>query len=408
MKHIIALLLILIVIPISAQENRFTDSTGIPDNQVGQYVMPFLDMINNADNDQIKEFVQKNYEPSFRAKFSMDEITGLINYIHNTCGKLSFYSVREFQEKLPDNQIMIIVQPERIESRIAFILRTTNDPPYLINNIAILQSNPQIRPALLVIDVQNEYLPRMSEEDKQDSLRMINECIWLFRQKGLPIIRVYNTDPQRGPAVDSEGFMFPSTINISEEDPKIIKNFPSAFRNTNLDDILKEKGCNRVFLCGLSATGCVLATYFGAAERGYNTFMVKDTLMSPNHTQTRVIEDISNTVNIQMLMFMVDQIVKPVEKISNQKELSVSPDILKQYVGSYQLAPNFIMMVTLEGDQLITQATGQPKFPVYAKSETTFVPEAFPAQIEFFKNDKGEVTYLVLTQNGQKVKAPRI
>ena len=130
--------------------------------------------------------------------------------------------------------------------------------------------------------------------------------------------------------------------------------------------------------------------------------------MSPNHTQTRVIEDISNTVNIQMLMFMVDQIVKPVEKISNQKELSVSPDILKQYVGSYQLAPNFIMMVTLEGDQLITQATGQPKFPVYAKSETTFVPEAFPAQIEFFKNDKGEVTHLVLTQNGQKVKAPRI
>ncbi len=313
MKKIIVLLFILIAIPVSAQENRYTDSIEIPDNPAGKYVMPFLDFLNNADNDQIKEFVEKNYEPSFRAQFTFENITGLINYLRNTFGKLSFYSVREFQEKLPDNQIMIIVQPERIESRIAFIIHTMNEAPHLINNLQILQANPHIKPALLVIDTQNEYLHRMSEEDRKDSLRMINECISLFRQKGLPVIRVYNTDPQRGPAVDSEGFKFPSTINITEDDPKIIKNFPSGFRNTDLDAILKEKGCNRLFLCGLSATGCVLATYWGAVERGYNTFMVKDTLLSPNHTHTQVIEDITNTVNIQVLTFMVDHIVKPAE-----------------------------------------------------------------------------------------------
>jgi nicotinamidase-related amidase len=175
----------------------------------------------------------------------------------------------------------------------------------------------QIRPALLVIDVQNEYLPFMSTEEKPLSFRMINGCIWLFRQKGLPIIRIYNTHPQWGPKVDSEAFEFPTSISIKNDDPKIVKNFPSAFRKTGLDKMLKEKGCNTLFLCGLSATGCVLATYHGAAERGYHVFMVKDAIMSPNRNQTKVIEDISESVGFQTLTFMLDHTLKPTKKKSN-------------------------------------------------------------------------------------------
>ncbi len=174
--------------------------------------------------------------------------------------------------------------------------------------------NDQVRPALLVMDVQNGYLPLMSEEDQQIALRMISGCIRVFRQKGFPVIPIYHTEPLSGPAEDSEAFKFPSTLNITEDDPKIVKNFASAFRNTDLDKVLKEKGCNTLFLCGLSATGCVLATYHTAAERGYNVFMIKDALMSPNRAQTKMIEDISDTVNGQILMFMLNHILKPVEK----------------------------------------------------------------------------------------------
>jgi nicotinamidase-related amidase len=169
------------------------------------------------------------------------------------------------------------------------------------------QKIDQIKPVLLVIDVQNEYLPFMSKEEKPLSFRMINGCIWLFRQKKLPIIRIYNTHPQWGPKVDSEAFAFSSSIMVKDDDPKIVKNFPSAFRETELDELLKKNGHNTLFLCGLSATGCVLATYHGASERGYNVFMVKDAIMSPNRNHTKVIEDISNSVNFQTLMFMLDQ-----------------------------------------------------------------------------------------------------
>lgn len=179
------------------------------------------------------------------------------------------------------------------------------------------QKIKQIRPVLLVIDVQNEYLPFMSLEEKPLSFRMINGCIWLFRQKGLPIIRIYNTHPQWGPKVDSEAFAFPSSIMVTDDDPKIVKNFPSAFRKTELDRMLKKKGHNTLFLCGLSATGCVLATYHGAAERGYHVFMIKDAIMSPNRNYTKVIEDISDSVNFQTLRFMLDHSLKPVKEKSN-------------------------------------------------------------------------------------------
>ena len=314
MKYIIAVLFILITIPVSAQESIYKDTTRIPDTPTGRYVMPFLDIVNNADTDQIKGFVMKNYAPSFRNQFSMEEIIGIFNYLRNTYGKLTFHSVREFQAILPDNQLMVIVQAKGTQSQMAITFQTMNEPPYQINNLKLLLKNPRIKPALLVVDIQNDYLPLMSKEDKQVALSRINECIGLFRQEGLPIIRVYHTDPQTGPAVDSEGFKFPLTIKISEDDPKVIKNFPSAFRNTDLDSILKEKGCNELFLCGLSATGCVLATYFGAIERGYNTVMVEDAVISQNHAHTKVIEQITSTTNIQDLTFLVDNIKKPIAK----------------------------------------------------------------------------------------------
>ena len=64
-------------------------------------------------------------------------------------------------------------------------------------------------------------------------------------------------------------------------------------------------------------------------------------------------------------------------------------------------------MVTLEGDQLITQITGQPKVPIFAESETMFYPKVVDAEIEFFRNEKGQVTHLVLHQGGRDTKALR-
>ncbi len=90
-----------------------------------------------------------------------------------------------------------------------------------------------------------------------------------------------------------------------------------------------------------------------------------------------------------------------------RKEVHVDRTILQSYVGTYELSPAFSIAFTLEGDQLVSQATGQGKLPVFAQSNTLFFAKAVDAQIEFFKDDKGKVAYLILHQGGRDVKGVR-
>lgn len=94
--------------------------------------------------------------------------------------------------------------------------------------------------------------------------------------------------------------------------------------------------------------------------------------------------------------------------IPSKEAIEVSMDILKDYVGEYQLFPEFIMTVSLEGDQLKAQATGQPMFDVYAESETKFFLKVVDAQIEFVRNSDGKVDKLILYQAGQRFEGERV
>lgn len=183
---------------------------------------------------------------------------------------------------------------------------------FLLNATVFAQKNEpdkkQVKPALLVIDIQNEYLKYMSEDDKKWGMEIINGAIYMFRQHNLPIIRVYHTNPNWGPKPGTEPFEFPKSVIIKDDDPQVIKNFPSAFQKTDLDKILKEEDCNTLFLCGLSSVGCVLATYFGGMEREYKVFMLKEGIMSHNSDYTRIIKDICETVSFETMVFMLEHI----------------------------------------------------------------------------------------------------
>ena len=82
------------------------------------------------------------------------------------------------------------------------------------------------------------------------------------------------------------------------------------------------------------------------------------------------------------------------------KEVAIDPEILDNYVGAYELAPNFILTVTREGDHLYTQATGQEKVEVYPESDHDFFLKVIDAQITFETDSQGHATGLVLHQGG--------
>ena len=81
-------------------------------------------------------------------------------------------------------------------------------------------------------------------------------------------------------------------------------------------------------------------------------------------------------------------------------EIAVDPAVLDTYVGVYQLAPTFAITITREGASLYGQATGQPRFQLFAEAPTEFFLKDVDAQITFEKDPAGKVTRLILHQGG--------
>jgi hypothetical protein len=93
--------------------------------------------------------------------------------------------------------------------------------------------------------------------------------------------------------------------------------------------------------------------------------------------------------------------------LSERKEITVPADTLRTYAGTYELNPKFALTLTVENDQLMAQATNQPKFPLFAESERRFFLKVVEAEVEFMRDDKGAVTHLILYQNGREMKGVR-
>jgi pimeloyl-ACP methyl ester carboxylesterase len=80
---------------------------------------------------------------------------------------------------------------------------------------------------------------------------------------------------------------------------------------------------------------------------------------------------------------------------------------LERFVGEYILAPRVSMMITRDGERIFGQLTGQPAFQLYADSSTKFSLKIVDAQVEFEVDSAGNVTGLVLAQNGRRLPGSR-
>jgi serine-type D-Ala-D-Ala carboxypeptidase/endopeptidase len=95
-------------------------------------------------------------------------------------------------------------------------------------------------------------------------------------------------------------------------------------------------------------------------------------------------------------------------KPPEHREITVDPKIFDGYVGTYQLAPNFSITITRDGDHLFEQATNQQKFEIYPESEKEFFLMVVDAQITFVTDSTGRATEIVLHQNGADLHGKRV
>lgn len=101
----------------------------------------------------------------------------------------------------------------------------------------------------------------------------------------------------------------------------------------------------------------------------------------------------------------------PLAKIETPREhkaIQLDPKVFDAYVGEYQLVPGFTIVFSREGNRFFGQATGQGKLEILPESETDFFLMEVDAQFTFVKDDKGQVTQVILHQNGRDQTARKI
>jgi serine-type D-Ala-D-Ala carboxypeptidase/endopeptidase len=90
-----------------------------------------------------------------------------------------------------------------------------------------------------------------------------------------------------------------------------------------------------------------------------------------------------------------------------ESSVAVPAKVLEEYAGTYKLG-QLMLVVTVEGDRLMAEAQGIPKFAMPARSQTKFFVPPASAEIEFVRGDDGAVTHLFLLQNGRQQRAQRL
>jgi CubicO group peptidase (beta-lactamase class C family) len=107
-------------------------------------------------------------------------------------------------------------------------------------------------------------------------------------------------------------------------------------------------------------------------------------------------------------LHLLDSAAPLLQPAKERHEVKVDAAVLEKYTGRYQLAPNFIITVTRQGDQLFAQATAQPRFEIFAESPREFFLKVVDAQLTFVVDDTGRATSVVLHQNGNNTPGNQI
>ena len=82
-----------------------------------------------------------------------------------------------------------------------------------------------------------------------------------------------------------------------------------------------------------------------------------------------------------------------------RKEIVLADTILQKYTGKYEVSPKLVLAVTLEGNKLYGQPTGQLKQQLFPESQNKFFLKKFDIEVEFVKNDKGEIVKAIIYEN---------
>lgn len=141
--------------------------------------------------------------------------------------------------------------------------------------------NPSPRRALIVIDVQNEYITGnlpVEYPDPAQSLVQIGRAMDAARANRIPVITVQNTAPAGAPLFDkgSHGWELHEAVALRPHDHYVEKLLPSAFAGTDLGDWLAAQRIDTLAVAGYMTHNCIAATVMHAMHAGLAVEVLHD------------------------------------------------------------------------------------------------------------------------------------
>jgi nicotinamidase-related amidase len=135
--------------------------------------------------------------------------------------------------------------------------------------------------ALLVIDIQNDYLPDGANplfEANQAAVKAA-DVIGFSRRKGWPVIYIQHVANRPGATFfvpGSRGVWIANEVRPISGDKIIVKHYPNSFRKTELGAHLKSLGVKNLIVCGMMTHMCVDATVRAAKDFHFEIQLIGD------------------------------------------------------------------------------------------------------------------------------------
>lgn len=154
-----------------------------------------------------------------------------------------------------------------------------------------------------MVDAQNVW-PEFSEGLKRsvaEHLGNMTQAISIFRSAGAPVIFTYHSLSAKGIVPGTKEYeLFPS-IDVKATDGKVVKTYANAFNKTELERIVRDRGCDTVILIGLSAMHCVHATYLGAYDHDLVPYLGRGAVAGPDEESVQLAEKICDTLSLRAI-----------------------------------------------------------------------------------------------------------
>jgi nicotinamidase-related amidase len=138
-----------------------------------------------------------------------------------------------------------------------------------------------MKPALIVIDIQNDYFPggRMELEGSPEASAQAAKLLERFRARGLPLVHIQHVSNRPGASFflpDSEGVNIHASVAPRAGETVLQKHFPNSFRGTRLLEHLRAEGADHLVIAGMMTRMCVDATTRAAFDLGFSCSLAHD------------------------------------------------------------------------------------------------------------------------------------